>query len=102
MIVMSHINTSNFEEPNTSELCKLTLQKLAVIFHSSPLWQPVLDIHYPLLIKHMVSGNMLATPRSIGEIANVLCGEVLLVIRAFELYRGWVNEDLVLSFVHDR
>jgi hypothetical protein len=45
---------------------------------------------------------MLATRRSIGESANFLCGKVLLVIRALELYSGWVNKDLILSFVHDR
>jgi hypothetical protein len=45
---------------------------------------------------------MLATRQSIGEGANFLCGKVLLVIRAHELNSGWVNKDLVLSFVHDR
>jgi hypothetical protein len=35
--------------------------ELTVIFHPCPFRQPILNVHYTLLVEHMISGCLLAT-----------------------------------------
>ena len=76
--------------------------EFAVILHPFPLWKSIFNIHYTLFVKHMISAYLLETGFYVREMRNLLSGKVLSHIRAFEFDSGWVQQDLIVPFVHNR